>query len=114
MRAFRTVRLLGGLGAVLFLAACSGPKMEVHRYNLAFVDHVVITSQDSDPFTIQRIVINGNSTDSGCTDSDQVTLQPREQHELTFWRCGTLSTIEVQTDRGTWSGTVTEQQPGGS
>lgn len=103
MTIYRAGKIAAAFGLVLLLAGCGAPKMQVQRNSLAFIDHIQITSRDASAFTITRIVANGNSTDSACTDSTRVTLQPNEEHDVTFWRCGGIEKLEIETDRGTAS-----------
>ena len=81
--------------ASLALVGC-GPKMEGH---LLLGRVVSITNKDESSFTIEKIVANRNHDDT-CTETPDKLLEPGETYNTTFFICGSVSEIEVDTDRG--------------
>lgn len=88
------------LGLTVSCDLLGGPQMRVNKSRLLVAELVTITSTDPEPFFIKRVVANDNDAESGCTEASGVTLHRGEDHTVTFWRCGTISTVDVYTDRG--------------
>lgn len=88
-----------GTGAALafamLLSGC-GPRMEGRLIAGSIVE---IKNADRRDFTITRIVANKSETWS-CTQNMNRALHPGDTATATFFLCGTVSSIQVTTDRG--------------
>lgn len=81
---------------ILALAGC-GPRIEG---SIALTRVVTIRNADTTPFTVTRIVANGNESDGNCIDRPNQTLAPGESYTTTFVICGAVASVSVETDRG--------------
>ncbi|WBQ08942.1 hypothetical protein L2D01_08510 [Hyphomonadaceae bacterium ML37] len=64
---------------------------------------ILITNTDDTAFTVERVVANGSPENGNCNNYDRVTLAPGRSHTVVFLLCGTVSRLEVRTNRGTGS-----------
>lgn len=86
--------------SLLALAACSGPKMDATR---TLSHGVTIENADADAFRIDRIIANGSPENSNCNNYPGRTLAPGETYTAVLWLCGTITRVDVVTDKGTTS-----------
>jgi hypothetical protein len=93
--------------------ANDSPKMQVQS-NGGVVSDVTVTSDDDNPFTITRVVINGRDGEKGCdvTDKPSTVDSPstglpatlkRGDQAVVYVACGKTLSVDVYTDRGSGS-----------
>lgn len=85
---------------LLVLAACSGPKMDATR---TLGRGVTIENTDAGAFRIDRIIANGSPENTNCNNYPGRTLAPGETYTTVLWLCGTITRVDVVTDKGTAS-----------
>jgi hypothetical protein len=94
------LELLWALAFLMWaLSWCSphGPSIEADR-RLGWL--MTIKNTDGRSFQIQRIVANNNPGNSNCNDYPARTLVPGETYNTTFFLCGHVTVLTVETDRG--------------
>lgn len=92
-------RFITLLAVSLLLAGC-GPSLEAER----IAGHtVMITNQSEERVTIRRIVANKAGGRAECVDAPGALLGPGRSYTTTFFYCGEVREIAVETDRGTRS-----------
>lgn len=84
--------------AIILLEGC-GPQMEGRTSLMGRA--LTITNTDTHPYTIERILVNGNSGNGDCIERPNRTLAPGESYSTTFILCGSVGKISVDTDEGT-------------
>ena len=62
---------------------------------------VMVTNQEQEAVTIQRIVANDSDGRAECVDSPGAVLGPGRTYTITFFYCDEVREVDVETDRGT-------------
>lgn len=83
---------------VLVLLCACGPRIEAQRAVGGRV--VTITNADNHTFRLQRLVVNERGGDPDCIDRPSRELAPSESYDVTFFICGPVVKLEVQTNEG--------------
>lgn len=89
--------------AILLLAACGllvacGPRL---KGEAIAGRTVMITNDDRQALTINRIVANDAEGRAECVDTPGAVLSPGRTYTVTFFYCDEVRGVAVQTDRGT-------------
>jgi hypothetical protein len=98
----RHIFRLASVGLLAALSACS-PKLDV---GVVLGGGVVITNKEESNLTIRGVVANNNPENMGCVQHPGTSLSPGESTTLVFLLCGTVTSVSVETDRGTFNGST--------
>ena len=93
-------RALLFLAGVTVLGGCS-PEMDA-RMTLAG-RRVTLTNTDNRAYRIERILVNGKDDNGDCIQTPATTLGPGESYSTIFPLCGSIATLSVKTNKGTWA-----------
>jgi hypothetical protein len=80
----------------LVLVAACGPKME----GSVLARTLTVRNTDTSTFKITRVIVNGDPNNGSCVDHRDATLQPGESTTYTFFTCGDIGSITVETNQG--------------
>lgn len=88
---------------LLLLIACSlvaacGPRL---KGEAIAGRTVMITNDEQQTLTINRIVANDSDGRAECVDTPGATLGPGRTYTVTFFYCDEVREVDVETDRGT-------------
>jgi hypothetical protein len=104
----KTVGIAAAVAAVAILAGCSlsPPQMTVRVGDLALAQIVSISSKDTKPFFVEKVVANHNDGNAACVSTTGQEVNVGEVDTITFAGCGQIKYLTVHTDRGDASFTL--------
>lgn len=104
-------KLLLSLAASIFvLSGCNwAPPIQVERSSSG--RRISIQNVGDHVVRVLGIVANSGHGDENCTDRPARALAPGETYETTFFICGPVDYIEVETDEGIASHTFPSDEP---
>jgi hypothetical protein len=91
-----TIRTIILLATCALLAAC-GPRL---KGEAIAGRTVMITNEEQQTVTINRIVANDSEGRSECVDSPGAVLGPGRTYTVTFFYCEEVREVDVDTDQG--------------
>jgi hypothetical protein len=104
-------KLLVSLAASMpVLAGCNwAPPIQVERSGSG--RRIAIQNVGDHVVRVERIVANSGHGDENCIDRTARPLAPGEIYETTFFICGPVDSVEVETDEGVASHTFPSDEP---
>lgn len=84
------------LATVALLAGCQ-PPLEVQSIARRTF---TITNRGDEEVRIERVVANDGDGRAECVQTPDVALGPGRAHSLSFFDCGEVDELEIDTDRG--------------
>ena len=85
------------LPPLLLLAACQS-QLEVEAIAGRTI---MITNRSDGDIRIERVIANDQDGRAECVQSPTALLGPGRSHTLTFFDCGIVTELDVETDQGT-------------